>query len=153
MNHPSISSPSIVDTYSHFVLKGFLLKPFEQKPHIKWAFSSSEEFYLLLKIQNSKLLIQVLTKFTDQPSLFSQNHSLLFLFFLSESFLSEFHYCIKGMWKQSSCNLCLTHLCSRTADGSDSTPAQIIKGKLQYPHNSTGAESGSFISSSTNLLV
>lgn len=81
MNHLSISSPSIVDTYSHFVLKGFLLKPFEQKPCIKWAFSSSEGFYLLLKIQNSKLLIQVLTKFTDQPSLFSQNHSLFFLFF------------------------------------------------------------------------
>lgn len=85
MNHLSISSPSIVDTYSHFVLKGFLLKPFEQKPRIKWAFSSSEGFYLLLKIQNSKLLIQVLTKFTDQPSLFSQNHSLFFLFFFYQN--------------------------------------------------------------------
>lgn len=119
---------------------GFFLKHFEQKPHIKWPFSSSEEFYLLWKIQDPKLLIQVLTKFPDQPLLFSQNHSGFFSYFFYQNSIILSKGC-----ENRALIISLSYLYSRTSDGSDSAPAKIIKGKLQYPHNATWAENGSVI--------
>lgn len=61
------------------------------------------------------------------------------------SFLSVFHFCIFFyhrillLYKRDmkiELSQSLSHLYSRTADGSNSAPAKI-KGKLQYPLNST----------------
>lgn len=89
------------------------------------------QLYLLLKIQNLKLLIQVLTKFPNQSSPFSQNHTFLFIF-LDHKIPLLYQRDVKIQLLQS-----LSCLYSRTADGSNSAPAKVIEGKLQYPHNST----------------
>lgn len=115
----------------------FHLRPFEQKPQLRWLFQLSRQFYLLLKIQNLRLLIKLLSEFPKQPSLFSQSLSSFYFFY--HRIVLLYKRDMKIELSQS-----LSHLYSRTADGSNSAPAKI-KGKLQYPHNSTWAENGSFV--------